>query len=232
VFPPDAKPLLVDLLRVAKKEAEQEGVTDPEHFFKGLVPAIHGAWMHVVAFPVEPDLRAPIDRLTELLEESDQEERRLMLTDVMRDAENDGTADAWVKAVRALESQKRMSADLASFLIIRFVEGTMVQQTQTDSELRRLSDAMEAVERAHGLSEDEAWYVDEGPDEWRALNAEWDARYNAVIVETLRRVGETAFAEAAARHYDEYEILAEPGRRECFGEPKPRLRARKPPSRK
>lgn len=232
VFPPDAKLLLVDLLRVAKKEAEQEGVTDPGQFFKGLVPAIHRAWMHVVAFPVEPDLRPPVERLTELLAERDQKERELILSDIMHDAEKDGTVDAWVKAVRALESEKVMSADLASFLVIRFVERTMVQQTQTDGELRRLGDAMEAVERAHGLSEDDAWYVNEGPDEWRALNAEWDVRHDAVIVETLRRVGETALAEAAARDYDDYEMLTEAGRREFFGEPDKSRRARKPAGRR
>jgi hypothetical protein len=87
-----------------------------------------------------------------------------------------------------------------------------------DAELKPISAAIEEIERAHGLEEDECFGLDEGPEEWRALNRAYEAVLDDKLEELLAELG---LSDLAALHHEDNERfrrLRETGRLAFFSE--------------
>jgi hypothetical protein len=106
-----------------------------------------------------------------------------------------------------------------------FVEEMTGRDSVEDAEMVRLSQGMQAIERAHGLGPDNYWRTDEAPEEWRVLNEAWDARNDALILERLRKFGRADLAELEEHHRDELDAMREAGRNELFARRSNRTRA-------
>lgn len=74
----------------------------------------------------------------------------------------------------------------------------MTLLTDTHPVLSRIGAELERIEREHGLPEGEYWHVHEGPPDWQALNREWDAVYDELLIDIFLRNGEREMAEACA----------------------------------
>ncbi len=82
----------------------------------------------------------------------------------------------------------------------------------------RISSEMQRIERAHGLTEDEYWTLDEAPPDWRALSEEWDRRDDAIQIATLRALGHDDIADLLAKDRREFEGAGAVGYYELWGE--------------
>lgn len=122
--------------------------------------------------------------------------------------------DEWIRAVQQARADGTLDPAVAHFLIYKLAESAMLRFTQEDATLADVSARIEAVERAHGLDEDESFTLGHAPAEWTALTAEWDARYDALLSEMFRRVGEEALAADPSGLGD---ALFEEGRLAMFG---------------
>lgn len=126
-----------------------------------------------------------------------------------------GDPDPWVREVQRARDAGLLSEEIAWFLIYQFVQAAMLTISTTDPELKALGDRIAEIERAHGLGEDESFFVGEGPPEWEEATRAWDVVQDKRFAETFRRVGEDEMAEQHSNAGDDPRYGA--GREAIFG---------------
>jgi hypothetical protein len=124
----------------------------------------------------------------------------------------------WIAAARTLAAQSVITENAALYLVEHFLECLTFHAIGHDPEMMRIQDGIDRVKREHGLGEDEDWYVDEGPAEWQALNADWERRDDEIQRATLRALGHGDLADLMQRDLEEYESRAEAGYYEFWGD--------------
>jgi len=140
-----------------------------------------------------------------------------MFQRIRRDLEVEVNARPWLDAARSLYEKRAIDLDELCYFAELFTE-CLLGDPEGDAELRRIGREMQAVERAHGLEEDEAWYIDEAPTDWRALNDEWESRARAAVAAAFRDAGLTELADMHMSSSDEYEERSSAGQDKVFGE--------------
>ena len=85
-----------------------------------------------------------------------------------------------------------------------------------DRELRPILRAIERIERSHGLEEDEYFAPDDAPDEWRALDREFESILGRRLEDALAEFGLTELLALRRRDREQYELLRETGRLSFF----------------
>jgi hypothetical protein len=138
---------------------------------------------------------------------------------VRTDLDDTQEAGTWIGAAHTLAERGTISDDALCYFVEILLESVTLSATSEDPELVRIEDAMRAVESAHGLAEDEFWYLDEAPPEWVALNDQWDARTNAVAIAFLRTLGHARLADLREQDPDEFEAKCDVGGDELWGDP-------------
>ncbi|HXQ77672.1 MAG TPA: hypothetical protein VN797_05670 [Gemmatimonadaceae bacterium] len=135
-----------------------------------------------------------------------------------------GQPNRWIFEVKRARDRGAIPPALGRWLIFKLAESATIALTITHPVLSELRDRIEDIERAHGLGEDDSWHVDDGPAEWRALNREWEAVFDELLIDILLRNGEVEIAEAYAE--DDVGALSD-GAAEVFGaDDSPRARHR------
>lgn len=127
-------------------------------------------------------------------------------------------AKAMVEFAFVLYLARRVSLQEYTFLVAQAAE--VVHDGRIDdqqySEIRALSDAMHAIEVAHGLKPNEYWLKNDAPPEWRALSAKWDAAAVRRLSETFVELEDGKVSVLFAQERTEFERLRERGRRAFF----------------
>lgn len=123
----------------------------------------------------------------------------------------------WIAAARTLAATAVITENASLYLIEIFLETITFHAAATDAELVRIEGEMERIKREHGLTEDEDWYVDEGPEEWQALAAAWDRRDDAIRVAMLRTLGHDEVAELLERDPVGFQERSSAGHQEFWG---------------
>lgn len=128
------------------------------------------------------------------------------------------SARATVEFAVALYLARRMSLQEYTFMVAHAAEGVHDARLAAGEypEIQELSDAMRALEAAHGLKPDEYWPKSDAPPEFRALSAKWDAAAHRRLAETLVELEGQTVSEVFARDPAEFERLRERGRRAFF----------------
>jgi hypothetical protein len=124
----------------------------------------------------------------------------------------------WIAAARTLSERLIISDDTLYYLVEMFTECLVYAGSQSDPELVRISDEIEAIERAHGLNGDEYWRLDEGPPEWQRLNENWDHRADEIVGACLRELGHADIADLREKNRSEFEGRSAKGRTDLWGE--------------
>jgi len=97
------------------------------------------------------------------------------------------------------------------------------ETTCADPTLKEIGEQIKAVEVREGLGEDEEFIPDhpDVPQDWKALNEEYERRWNDVYDRSfhdfLRRYGEDDIADLYLNNRPEWDRLYEEGRFACFG---------------
>jgi hypothetical protein len=99
-----------------------------------------------------------------------------------------------MRLVQAMRDTGALEQNEAWHLLYWTLERMSDQWTQTDAELVRLTAAMVAIERSHGLSDDEDFHLDDAPPDWLALSNQWDRRLNAIWAGEFMTLGESEMA--------------------------------------
>ena len=123
-----------------------------------------------------------------------------------------------VAAAQFLRGDGAIDAEVAFALIATFVDEAHHALAEADSEFKAVDARIDAIERAHGLGEDEFWHVWEGPPEWTAANAEWDRLFAAVPVKFLTRHGEPEMAQLLGTNEVEFRRREDEGWGRIWGD--------------
>ena len=165
--------------------------------------------------PSPPKPLDPKDFVQRVAAELGTEPAKRLVGTAFKIVERSGQPNRWIFEVKRARERGVINLALAHFLIFKFAESAMMQLVDRDPLLSSLNGQLERIEREHGLTEDEAWNVNEGPPEWQALNREWDTRYDEILLDIFLRNGELEIAETYAA---DDETVFEEGRAMVFGE--------------
>src|ERR1043165_9883707 len=164
------------------------------------------------------DQRTPEQRLEALVREPNPERADRMMARIRNDLDARPVIGPWIAGARTLSERLIISENAFYYFTELFTDNLMFEVSQTDGELCRLRDAMEAIERAHGLREGEYWLTFEGPDEWRVLDDEWNRRADVVVNSVLRELGHGDVADLREGDPAAFQERCAKGRVEIWGE--------------
>lgn len=148
------------------------------------------------AVPRTDDRRPPLERLRSLILETEDARTQRIMSRIRTELDQTQQPGPWIAAARTLAAEGVTTEDAVYYLVEIFLECVVMASMGRDPEMVRIERAMDELRRAHGLSEDEEWLVGDGPPEWGALNDAWNARDDAIRVETLRALGHQDLADA------------------------------------
>jgi hypothetical protein len=103
-------------------------------------------------------------------------------------------ARAMLRLVQAMRDTGALEQNEAWHLLYWILDQMSDQWTETDAELVRLTAAMKAIERSHGLADDEYFHLDDAPADWLALSNAWDRRLNIIWAGEFTTLGEPEMA--------------------------------------
>jgi hypothetical protein len=106
-----------------------------------------------------------------------------------------GDPEPWMREVQRARDAGLLGEEIAWFLLYRFVDAAMFMVVDTDPELTGLGARIDEIERAHGLDENDAFLVGQGPPEWEEATRAWTVVYDQRFAELFRRVGEETLAK-------------------------------------
>src|SRR4051812_12096867 len=109
------------------------------------------------------DRRSPEERLEAMVREPNDDRRHRIFARIRDDLDARPEPGPWISAARTLSERLIISEDAFYYFTGMFVESIMYDASRNDAELVRLYDELEAIERANGLREGEAYLVDEAP---------------------------------------------------------------------
>lgn len=164
------------------------------------------------------DQRPPEQRLEALVREPSRERKLRIMGRIRRDLDERPEPAPWIDAARSLRDRLVISDRIFYYFVEIFFECITFAASNMDAELVRLRDAMRAIERAHGLEEDDFWTIGEATDEWRALNDAWNRRADEIRSARLREWGHADIADFIDTHHAEFDDMGIQGHTELFGE--------------
>lgn len=147
------------------------------------------------AAPRTDDNRPPLARLRTFVLEPARARSARMMGRIRRELDDTRDPGPWIAAARTLAAEGVISADAVYYFVEILLECITLQSTSHDGEMLRLEHEMDQLKRAHGLRDDEEWYVNEGPPEWTSLNDAWNERDREIRVSTLRTLGHGDIAD-------------------------------------
>jgi mutator protein MutT len=109
-----------------------------------------------------------------------------------------GLAAEIVRAIQTRRAAGTLEVSEAEGLIDRVVEHEAYCVMEPGAVMKALTTRIQAIEREHGLSDDEHWLRHEGPPEWRMLNRAWEAYMDAAAIRILEALDEPALARDVA----------------------------------
>jgi len=151
------------------------------------------------AEPSTDDTRPPVARLRSLVLEPERARSQRIMSRIRTELDETRAPGPWIAAARTLAAERVTTENAVYYFAEIFLECITLASVGRDPVMVRIETAMDELKLAHGLDEDEEWLVGEGPPEWDSLNDAWNARDDAIRVETLRAVGQHDLADALER---------------------------------
>ena len=146
----------------------------------------------------------PLDLILSIAQNANTEYARDIFGSIRKLLDTGAAVEPWTSAVQLARDLGAVGPTESYYLIDLMIEAAIGALTGSDEVLIDLSAQMEAVERAHGLEEDEDFHLDDAPPEWTELNRRWDRRFQDLHVDLLRRIGEPGMANAFVLRPDDH----------------------------
>jgi hypothetical protein len=125
-----------------------------------------------------------------------------------------------LRAVQQIRKAGGLPPDAVFYLVVMAVEGLAQERidvSMSDGELKELGDRLDAIERAHGLEEDDEWEPGAAPPEWEALNAEWERVDDRITYDTYLTYDEREAGDLYMHNRPEFKRRADSGWQYFFG---------------
>ena len=158
----------------------------------------------------------PFDRILQIVEHAGTVRARALMHRMIDEIEGPADVPQWASAIQLARDLGAVGATECYALLDIVTEEAVGSLTETDSELRRLTDAMRMIATADGLSDEEDYYVDEAPAEWLELNRQWDQRFDQLRADLFRRIGEPGMADELLLSQETFEDRSREGRSAMF----------------
>ena len=100
--------------------------------------------------------------------------------------------------------------------LIELVHESRLEEGLYQDKLEPIDERIREVEKKHGLELGEYWLINEGPQEWRELNDEYNKTNNSYRLPIYREFGEEELATLLETDPEQFEALCEAGRKEIF----------------
>ena len=100
-----------------------------------------------------------------------------------------------INLARELREGKELGDDEGFSAIAFFLDDIAEKRKETDTELARISRAIDRKEKDYGLGKDEDWPPGEAPDDVEKLRAAYDARSSQIDIDVMREHGEDEMAD-------------------------------------
>ncbi len=123
-----------------------------------------------------------------------------------------------MRMIQALSDAGLFSGDERFFLLASVGESVLPTRAREDPRFEEVERAMDAVRAAHGLTDEEEWFLDESPAEYQALAGEWDRIADTQMAAWFASLGEREMAWLVLHNTLEFEARYEEGRVELRGE--------------
>lgn len=127
------------------------------------------------------------------------------------------TVDQQLAAWRAMRDAGAVTKAEALFASFSLLETRATDRAMKDPGLVAISEQMKAVERDHDLPDDWEFLPGEEPEEYKALQAKWEARERRLVADYLREYGETQTADLYLNDNLAFRRVYEAGRQSLFG---------------
>jgi len=125
------------------------------------------------------------------------------------------------ETLRFAQAVRRHKGDPDGFvsgLIARLCVSIGEDRSLEDRELDAIQKRIAAFNKAAGLTDDEYWPRGEGPEEYEAMNVEFEQRMDDIIVEVMREHGEHDLVKLFQDDRDEFDRRIEEDRKRLFGD--------------
>ena len=151
------------------------------------------------------DRRTPEERLEAFVREKYADRAERMWARILDGLDLAPEPAPWISAARTLSERLIISEDAFYWFVEGLTECLVLHASETDPTLLQLREAMQQIERAHGLREDQYWDLDNAPSEWRTLSDEWEDRAEAIVNEALRASGNADVAQMRESEPSQYQ---------------------------
>lgn len=156
---------------------------------------------------------------SKLVSAHDWRERVFWLLGQLERAEESEKDGLLIEALQCIRNAGAMPFEQFVCSFFRIIEGMSLDADGYDPELIAINAKLDTIKKREGLTEDESWYADEGPEDWKELNRQWERRSDEIEVELMRSFGEGELADLYLNNQAEFMRLHEAGRRVIFNDP-------------
>ena len=118
---------------------------------------------------------------------------------------------------RAIRDDGCLPAEAGSYLVA--YQTDVVVSFEAETALSHLEDRLTAIQKAHGLAEDEIWPPGEMPAEFEAARNVYHDAWDQLFLDRLKADGEHELAELLRNNKLEFDRQQEVGRQFFFGDP-------------
>jgi hypothetical protein len=162
-----------------------------------------------------------------MTERNDQDPRLARIDDALRRiAAESSTPPAWHDGWSRLNLQSSSAEWLAVFQAVR-TAGSVPQDAgfylvswqidaitwdEADEALRGIEERLDAIQREHGLGDDDYWPLGEGPPEFEEMSRRYEVAWDALYVARLEDAGEFEMARLFRTDREEFSRRSESGR--------------------
>ena len=122
----------------------------------------------------------------------------------------ESTDEERLAVYRAIRSSGSLPEDAGFYLVSWQVDA--LASRHAEQALHHLDDQLEALERAHGLDEGEAWEPGEAPPEYAAALRRYHDAWDEIFAEKLEQYGEADMARLFREDPEEFRRRSEAGR--------------------
>lgn len=127
----------------------------------------------------------------------------------------ESSAEDRLRVYQAVRDAGVLPADAGFYLVTWHIDA--MSSFFAETELRDLEDRMNAIERQHGLAEDEFWLPDEAPAEYEQVRQQYQAAWDGIFIRLLEHFGEWKAAELFEQDREGFERRTEVGREYFHG---------------
>jgi hypothetical protein len=153
---------------------------------------------------------------------SDPSEKELELRELasrLKDLDEDALDAQLLVTFREARDNGTVPADAGFFLVAHILLAMADEALAEDPLVRELGRELEKMEKDYGLPEEKSWAPGEAPEEWEALNRQYEMACDEARVAFFRAYGEAEMAELFQHDRPGFIRRFESGRRFFHGLP-------------